>query len=527
MKEKDQLDFLLCDILLQNGYIADNKPKTGTRQYGVDIQAHKKDELLLVVVKQGNIDRNTWEGNQNAVRQSLDEIADFYTLLLTEKEKKKRLHIVVATNGVIEETVIPLWKGYISQHTVCNGKRINIEFWGIDEITAQAEEVLFNEYLFPVESQSLLRKALYFVEERDYKTQYYEGIIDSYIDSMSQEKGKRYSKIAASFLLASQMIAQYAADAKKYKISVMVTEYAIIKYWKLILQGKQFKREKPLYWLRRLCEKYEHWNNMYYDNVREICITEDAFPYYSNVVEQKTMIYEVLGFLASYGYYLVNRSEDKASAISITDTIIQLINNCPQFYYPPFDDNISELSLFLNLLKVCRRQEDLSAVVNGICMHLQGWYLKFKKYPVPEVDKMIAARNAMLMEQGVYNGQYVSSGLWGYLLLWIAELNDSDLFQVVNEFFKSDLGNVTRCVWLLRSKDEELFYDRHTMQNAGEGINLSHIKDFEELTHIYKAWIKQIKQEKYSFEQYGFPALEMIVCRYYGYVPRICFDMQR
>lgn len=522
MKEKDQLDFLLCDILLQKGYITDNKPKTGTRQYGVDIQAHRRDELLLVVVKQGNIDRNTWGGNMNAVRPSLDEILDLYTRLLTKEEKKKRLHIVVATNGVIEETVMPLWKGFITNHTVCNGKRITIEFWGIDEITAQAEEVLFNEHLFPLESQSLLRKALYFVEERDYKPQYYERIIDSYIDSMSKEKGKNYYKIAASFLLATQMVAQYAANAKKYKISVMVTEYAIIKYWKLLLLNKQFGREKPLYWLHRLCEKYEQWNNMYYDNVREICTTEDAFPLYSNVVEQKTMIYEVIGFLASYGYYLVYKKADKEDVISITDSIVQLINNCPQFYYPPFDDNISELSLVLNLLKVCGRQKDLRAVISGICWHLSGWYLNFKKYPVPEVENRIAVRNAMLLEQGVYDGEYICSGLWGYLLLWIAELNDRETFQSIIDFLNSALGNVTKCVWLLRGKDEALFYDRYTMQNAGEGINLSHIKNYKELIRIYKAWLKQIKKEKYSYEQYSFPALEMIVCRYYGYVPRIC-----
>ena len=32
---------------------------------------------------------------------------------------------------------------------------------------------------------------------------------------MSKEKGKNYYKIAASFLLATQMVAQYAANAKK------------------------------------------------------------------------------------------------------------------------------------------------------------------------------------------------------------------------------------------------------------------------------------------------------------------------
>lgn len=41
LKEKDELDFLICDLLLQMGYITDNRPETGNRQYGVDIRARK------------------------------------------------------------------------------------------------------------------------------------------------------------------------------------------------------------------------------------------------------------------------------------------------------------------------------------------------------------------------------------------------------------------------------------------------------------------------------------------------------
>lgn len=44
LKEKDELDLLLCDLLLAQGYITDNVPKTGNRQYGVDIQVHTSTE---------------------------------------------------------------------------------------------------------------------------------------------------------------------------------------------------------------------------------------------------------------------------------------------------------------------------------------------------------------------------------------------------------------------------------------------------------------------------------------------------
>jgi len=71
LKEKDELDLLLCDLLLQSGYVTDTVPKTGNRQFGVDIQAHKENELLLCVVKQGNINRKVWSDGLKEIRRQV------------------------------------------------------------------------------------------------------------------------------------------------------------------------------------------------------------------------------------------------------------------------------------------------------------------------------------------------------------------------------------------------------------------------------------------------------------------------
>ena len=52
LKEKDELDLLLCDLLLQMGYATHNVPKTGNRQFGVDIRASNKNEMCLFVINQ-------------------------------------------------------------------------------------------------------------------------------------------------------------------------------------------------------------------------------------------------------------------------------------------------------------------------------------------------------------------------------------------------------------------------------------------------------------------------------------------
>ena len=79
---------------------------------------------------------------------------------------------------------------------------VKIEFWGIDKLVDDVEKYLFEEKLFGPERQSMLRKALYFIEGDDYRNVYFEQIIDGYISELSEtDKEKACDKKLASFIL--------------------------------------------------------------------------------------------------------------------------------------------------------------------------------------------------------------------------------------------------------------------------------------------------------------------------------------
>lgn len=61
---------------------------------------------------------------------------------------------------------------------------MTIELWNIDRLVDDIQQALLNEHLFTNEMQSLLRKALYFVEESDYKNACFERIVDTYIERL-------------------------------------------------------------------------------------------------------------------------------------------------------------------------------------------------------------------------------------------------------------------------------------------------------------------------------------------------------
>lgn len=299
LKEKDELDLLLCDLLLQMGYATDSKPKSGNRQYGVDIRAHNSKEILLCVVKQGNMDRRVWDADPNAVRQSLDEIQDVYIDFIKNDLQGKKLHIAVISNGVIEEAVSPNWTSYVKHNTSWQSIPVKIEFWDIDALVIAVQKHLLNEHIFDERMCSLLRKALYFIDESDYHRKHFENIVDDFLDSLDCEgKAKDQEKKLAGLYLANQMIAHYAAESKIYKIAVMVTEYLLIRYWKFLQVHSLFEKDRYAQWLYKFMKAYEKWGKEYYSITKSCAEGPNRFPSY-NSVEQRVLLYEVLGYWAS------------------------------------------------------------------------------------------------------------------------------------------------------------------------------------------------------------------------------------
>lgn len=521
LKEKDELDLLICDILLQMGYIADNQPKTGNRQFGVDIRAHNAEEILLFVVKQGDLTRKVWDADQNAVRQSLDEIKDSYLNYINGADRKKKLHIIVATNGMIDEATRPNWEGYRAHNTNWDGMQVELDDWNIDTLTEYVQKYLFDEHIFDAEMQVLMRRALYFIGEADYRKDYYEQIVKMFISQLNdKDSAKVRKKKLCGVHLACQMIATYAEEAGYFKIGIMVSEYLIIKYWKHIMINNLF--QKPIYieWLMQYLSAYEKWNQKYYESVRYCCVGANRLPS-SNPVEQKIILYEVLGYLISYAYYLsCLREYDKLSHKKCQDvfgSIVQLINNYPQFLYPPFDKHIGIISMLYRLLDKLGRCEDINILTYNQCCNLMQYYRIYKKYPSP-ADSFEDALNIYMDFPAE---DYLTSAFWGTMLEWIVLMNHQKTYDVLRDFLSEDLSDVTKCTWFLRSEEEVKLYDDYAMEQAGEGVDFEIEQSFDEAKENISFVLKQYEQETFSFETYSFDALEFIICRYYGYLPRV------
>lgn len=248
--------------------------------------------------------------------------------------------------------------------------------------------------------------------------------------------------------------------------------------------------------------------------MRECCDKKDAFPAY-DIVQQKVLLYEVAGFLVSYAYYLYDSDYEEAK--QIVDTLSNLINNNPQFWYAPYDRHIAIITMMYRLIMEMGTQEEIGSLLNEQIMRLMDYYKLYRKYPTP-VDTF---QDAVDIEMGNITEDYDASGLWGYFLLWIGVLREEGIYNQIKDFLDKDLKNVTKCVWFLRDNEEQFFYEYGAMVKAGEGVEVKTEKDFDTFVKRIDYILGQYKEECFSYETYSFPALEMLVCRYYGYVPRM------
>ena len=517
LKEKDELDFLICNLYESKGYILDSLPKTGNRQYGVDIQLHNEEELLLFVVKQGNINRKVWDGNVNSVRQSIGEIRDVAFPMMTSKELERKIRIIVATNGVLDETVKINWNGFVEQNKKWGETNISIEFFNIDCFVKEIEQDFFNEYIFDSDLRSLLRKALYFIDnDDDYNTIYYETIIDNLLNQIPDTiHNRKAEKLWMTSYMISQMIADYAGNAGHTKLAIMVTEYLIIRYWDIIREKGWFEKTEAVSRLVDINKRYEYWNNIYVNNIRKFVDGTAIIPFY-NIIENRVLFYEMLGYLSAYANYLHDVNSVKLK--EVTNIMVELINQYPgYFYYAPYDNSISTIIMLIRVLADQKRYSDIKTIMDVQLGTMCSYYRIFHKYPAPSDTY----KEALEIESGESNLKYETSAFLGYYLLLIAELNNEDLYNTVYNYLNNDLKSVCKCAWFLKKEEEEYLYHKNAMFLSGEGVDIPVMDTFERFKERIGIITERYRDDIFSFQEYSFPSLEMIICRYYSYIPKV------
>lgn len=534
LKEREELDAILPDLLSELGFNVYSRPGRGTRQYGVDVAAISPDKndrkVYLFSIKKGDLDRADWDGTPQALRSSLNEIRDVYIPTCIPIEYKD-LNIVICLvcGGDIKEAVQMEVRGYIRTNQTST---VTYEEWNGDRLADLILNGILREEMFPDPMRSHLRKATAMVEEPDVSYKHFRSLINAIAERPSKKPSSNISKVR-EINLCLWVLFTWAREVQNVEAPYRASEYAILRAWEILKDmfrgngsiaidsGTAFNGLVELH--------FTIWDELakkILPHVGKRHAISTAIGSYSSLdINLKT--YEILGRIALRGLWhawaknidltpsvlhVVENDPLNASAIQL----FQFIDNNPTLLSPISDNQAIDIALALMLLGshggfTPAINSWIAALINRTCFSFQthGGYPTHKT-SYGELAKHPAEKNEQYRKEATGG-----STLYPMLALWAHAYDGTDSLNELAEFQKEHLAHCNFQLWFPDSESEAGLYlgsDRH-------GDMLSDIpvdpKGIETIEYVMTECDANKNFDHLSAIELGHWPIVLIACRHY------------
>jgi hypothetical protein len=232
LKERDELDALLPDLLSQMGLDVFSKPGVGGRQYGIDVAAVGSidggpETVYLFSVKSGDLGRTDWNNSLQALRPSLDEIQDTYIQThLPPEHRGKPIEICLCFGGNIKETVRLEVSSYIQRYT-----RDNLSFseWDGERLANLIERFFLREELLPEKCRKLLRKSLAILDEPSSSHEFFKELIHLILDV--DDNPEKVLTASRQLYICLWILYSWCREQGNIESAYLGSELAVLKGW--------------------------------------------------------------------------------------------------------------------------------------------------------------------------------------------------------------------------------------------------------------------------------------------------------
>jgi hypothetical protein len=401
LRERNEFDRLLPELVTEMGYVPLVKPKAGIRQYGVDFPAVGKspqdgvDELLLFVIKQGDITRRVWSGETDRVRESLEEVVDVYLNSHVPPEYRSfRKVIVLATTGDLAQDVQLNWASFAEKHP-----EAVFRFWGADQVAELLEANLLNEHLFDPQDRSDLRKSLALAGDGEYRFQDFCRLLlrqlglapdGSLAETVLAQDRKALVKALRRVHLAAMVCAYWAdADGERRQALWVMERTVLWAFHRARLQELE-QRNDVLDALADIWHSYCEVGNRYYDRILEHIHVKDGLSGYSQEgAEYSVTLFEHTGLLATLGIGQIAVGADDTvkaqmaeNARTVADALAALLVNHPGTGSPRLDHQVIDVCLGLALFHFTGQEAAAKLWLNHLAGRLNFVFMTGRLFPV-------------------------------------------------------------------------------------------------------------------------------------------------
>ena len=474
LKERNELDALLPDLLTEMGMNVTSLPQRGTRQNGVDIMAvgkntNQEDTVFLFSVKDGDLNRAHWSGDSDqALRPSVEEIIDVYIPnRIPQEHKNKKVVICLCFGGNILEQVRENVSSYTSQNTT---EHISFEEWNGDKIAELIIQHLLKESLLPVGFREELRRSIAMIEEPEASIQYFHSLLK--LIEASQLNNLRKIRLIN---LCLWVLYSWSRNLDNLESIYQCSEKALFISWLIIKdiyanKNKEAKEVKISF--ENIIRVYKQITENFIDKFKHFCEKNYAISanaHYGSNANTNIKLFDILSRFSVYAYWLysdIQNEDDKNLKQKLTDKLCDhlddlqlLILNNTILFTPIKDSQIIEISLFLIAFNLSNEEEHikfLKLYITNLINALKTSYGINYLYPViyEDFDKLL---NHSSQHDDSYFKEATSGSLMLPTLALISAIFEDELsFKIIQEIQKEKLSHSNLQFWFPREKSENI-----------------------------------------------------------------------
>lgn len=529
LKERDELDVILPDLLSQLGLNVFSRPKRGTRQYGVDVAAvgsldGEVEKVYLFSIKSGDLKRDSWDGTSQALRSSLNQIQDTYIRShLPTEHTNKTIVICLCFGGDIQEEVRHDVESYITNNT---SDKITFEEWNGDKLAELILTSFLHENLLP-DLHSQLRKSLALLDEPDASYRHFSKLIKTLSSNYKNDKDiiKRLRQIN----ICLWILFSWARDAGNIEAAYLASEFPVLHAWQLAKtsasKAKKSKAEQEIF------DTFQSIVGTYARITVEYCLK--IIPHVSkryalsNAVHSQSgldvnlKLFDVLGRLSFHGLWLFGslgiEDSDSQRLIALhLEATKQFIFNNPELLLPIKDSQVIDISIAILFFLISGDTGFVKKWLLEMVQRADFSYLTRNHYPCNISKYSQLVEHVLMPNKGDDYFQEVTQGsiLFPMIALWAALLEDEELYQKVQMLKENHLKHCNFQLCFPEETSEKHFY----LNDDIHGTALCEVWIERSMDEFFK----QIQEEcqhshfdKLSAIESKFPLLIIMACRHY------------
>lgn len=482
LKEQNELDVVIPDLLTSMGFEVVRRPVSGNRQYGADVIAVGTDvdgerKLFVFSIKRGDLTRQEWAGADQALRQSLDEIKDVILNNRAPEHQGLKVVICITLGGIVPEAMEPLVNGYMLSNRT---DALDYQVWTGDTLTRKILDGALREELFSGELRSLLRKAAATADDPERSIAHFERLVAK----VAQGEADPVAKVRILYL-ALWILFVWGRDAGNLEAPYQASEIVTLRAWDLLyrqIEGDRGRRLDASHSFHQVVSLHlQIWDELYGKKVLPHAGKLHVLSFAVGSVDGLDInlsMFETAGRVAMGGLWQLWMEPGEGAAPQTSDLpnwparrIAEALGRMP-FANPtlltPFADHHST-DLALALLLLCSVRDARDAARRWVREAAQRIMLAYRhhgRYPADDGSYGFLLRHPESATDEYRQAAMAASVTMPLLVTVAYILDDGYTIAEIGEFQQADASNCSFQAWVPNSRTEDKIWQGDPWQGS-------------------------------------------------------------